>query len=54
MAKTVGDIPLHGLRFKGRRFDCGTKIGFVSANVAFAAARDDLRGDIREVLKDII
>lgn len=54
MAKTVGDIPFHGLRFEGRRFDCGTKLGFVAANVAFAAARDDLRGDIRDVLKDIL
>jgi len=54
MAKTMGEIPFHGLRFEGRRFDCGTKLGFVAANVAFAAARDDLRGDIRDVLKDIL
>ncbi|MDD9878466.1 MAG: UTP--glucose-1-phosphate uridylyltransferase GalU [Magnetovibrio sp.] len=54
MAKTIGDVPFHGLRFDGRRFDCGTKIGFVSANVAFAAARDDLNGDIREVLKTVL
>ena len=54
MAKTIGDIPFHGMRFEGRRFDCGTKIGFVAANVAFAVARDDLNGDIREVIKSII
>jgi len=54
MAQTMGEIPFHGLRFEGRRFDCGTKLGFVAANVAFAAARDDLRGDIRDVLKDIL
>ena len=54
MAKTIGDIPFHGMRFEGRRFDCGTKIGFVAANVAFAVARDDLSGDIREVIKSII
>jgi len=54
MAKTVGEIPFHGLRFQGRRFDCGTKIGFVAANVAFAAARDDLNGDIREVIGTIL
>jgi UTP--glucose-1-phosphate uridylyltransferase len=54
MAKTMNDIPFHGLRFEGRRFDCGTKLGFVTANVAFAAARDDLRGDIGDALKDIL
>ena len=54
MAKTMNEIPFHGLRFEGRRFDCGTKLGFVTANVAFAAARDDLRGEIRDALKDIL
>ena len=54
MAKTVDDVPFHGLRFEGRRFDCGTKIGFVAANVAFAAARSDLNGDIREEVKSIL
>ena len=50
---TVMDIPLHGLRFKGRRFDCGTKIGFVAANVAFASAREELRSEIRAELPGI-
>ena len=50
---TVMDIPLHGLRFKGRRFDCGTKIGFVAANVAFASAREELRSEIRAELLGI-
>lgn len=54
MAKTIGDIDFHGLRFDGRRFDCGAKIGFVLANVAFAVARDDLNGDIRDAIKTII
>ena len=53
IAKTLGDIPLHGFRFAGRRFDCGSKLGFVAANVAFAGARDDLGGDIREILKSL-
>ena len=54
IAKTVSDIPFHGLRFDGQRYDCGTKLGFVTANVAFAAARDDLRADIHAKLKDIL
>ena len=54
MAATLDRVPFFGVRFNGRRFDCGTKLGFVAANVAFAAARDDLGGDIRTVLADIL
>ncbi|MEK9752470.1 MAG: UTP--glucose-1-phosphate uridylyltransferase GalU [Rhodospirillaceae bacterium] len=54
MANTIGRTPFHGLRFQGRRFDCGTKLGFVAANVAFCTARTDLRGNIRDILKEIL
>jgi len=54
IAQTVNDIPFHGLRFDGQRYDCGTKLGFVTANVAFAATRDDLCADIYTKLKDIL
>ena len=54
IAKTINDIPFHGLRFDGQRYDCGTKLGFVTANVAFATAREDLKADIRTNLKDIL
>ena len=51
MAKMIGQIPFHGLRFEGRRFDCGDKIGYFEANIAFALGRDELRYDIADVLK---
>ena len=54
LAKTIGDTEFHGLRFHGRRFDCGTKIGFVAANVAFAVARDEMNDDIREVIQSVL
>jgi UTP--glucose-1-phosphate uridylyltransferase len=42
--------PFYGCRFNGRSFDCGSKIGFLAANVAFALRRDDLReGLTREI-----
>ncbi len=50
MALTIGRIPFHGLRFEGTRFDCGSKAGFLEANVAFALSRPDLRGDALEIL----
>jgi UTP--glucose-1-phosphate uridylyltransferase len=39
--------PFYGLRFTGRTFDCGSKIGFLAANVAFALDRDDLADDLK-------
>jgi UTP--glucose-1-phosphate uridylyltransferase len=51
MARTIGRIPFHGLRFQGTRFDCGSKAGFLEANIAFALARDDLRAETQEILR---
>ena len=44
----------HGLKFEGTTYDCGDKIGFLSANVAYALSREDLGGAFREALQDII
>ena len=51
MARLIGRFPFHALRFEGRRFDCGDKLGFLEANVAFALARDDLGPAWRETLR---
>ena len=51
LAKTIDTIPFHGLRFDGSRFDCGSKLGFLEAQVAFALARDDLSDGTRQMLK---
>ncbi len=50
MATMIGNSPFHGLRFDGRRFDCGDKVGFLEANIAFALARSDLGESVQEVL----
>ena len=42
-----------GLRFRGQRFDCGSKSGFLQATVAFGLARDDLREDLSAFLQDL-
>ena len=51
MARTIGRVAFHGLRFEGRRFDCGNKSGFLEANVAFALARDDVADDMTAILR---
>ena len=50
MAKLIGRQPFHGLAFEGRRFDCGDKLGFLEANIAFALAREDLGTGARALL----
>jgi len=50
MAKLIGHQPFHGLRYEGRRFDCGDKIGYLEAQIAFALARPELAPAVREFL----
>jgi UTP--glucose-1-phosphate uridylyltransferase len=51
LAEQIGRSPFHGLRFEGRRFDCGDKVGFLEANIAFALDRDDMSEQIRDILR---
>ena len=46
ISETISSTPFYGLRFNGQRFDCGTKSGFVLANIAYALKRDDLKQDV--------
>ena len=52
MAKLIGVQPFHGLRYEGKRFDCGDKIGFLEAQIAFALKRADLGPPVRAFLKN--
>src|SRR5580698_6446645 len=54
MARLIGNQPFHGLRFEGRRFDCGDKVGFLEAQIAFALKRPDLAGAVQEFLKNYV
>jgi UTP--glucose-1-phosphate uridylyltransferase len=51
LARTIGDIPFHGLRFEGDRYDCGPQLGFLEANIAHYLARDDMREGVKSILK---
>ena len=51
LAHQIGKVPFHGLRFSGERFDCGSKIGFLQANIAFAMTRDDLAAPLAKWVK---
>ena len=41
----------YGVEFEGERHDCGSKAGFLRANIAFAMARADLRDGLRAEMK---
>jgi UTP--glucose-1-phosphate uridylyltransferase len=43
-----------GYRFRGQRFDCGSKAGFLQANVAFGLAREDLRDELSAYLEELM
>jgi UTP--glucose-1-phosphate uridylyltransferase len=51
MAKLIGHQPFHGLRYEGKRFDCGNKVGYLEAQIAFALKRPDLGDAVRAFLK---
>jgi UTP--glucose-1-phosphate uridylyltransferase len=42
MAQMIGKQPFHAYKFGGRRFDCGDKAGFITANIALALDRADI------------
>ncbi len=52
MARLVGTMPFHGLRFEGRRFDCGTKLGFLQANLAFGIDDPDVGAELVAFARD--
>ena len=47
-------VPVYGYRFRGQRFDCGSKAGFLQATVSFALARDDLREELSQFLSEVV
>jgi UTP--glucose-1-phosphate uridylyltransferase len=43
-----------GYRFKGQRYDCGSKAGFLQATVAFALSRPELRDEFSDYLRETV
>jgi UTP--glucose-1-phosphate uridylyltransferase len=49
MARMIGDQPFHAVTFDGARYDCGSKTGYVEANLAVALSRPDMADDVRQI-----
>ncbi|MCR9109575.1 UTP--glucose-1-phosphate uridylyltransferase GalU [Marivita sp. XM-24bin2] len=54
IAQEIDGTGVYGYRFRGQRFDCGSKAGFLQATVAFGLARDDLKDDLRGFLDSVM
>jgi len=54
MIQLAQSQPFYGLQFDGRSFDCGSKIGFLAANVSYALARADIAPGFRAEIKKIL
>jgi UTP--glucose-1-phosphate uridylyltransferase len=54
LARQLGLQPFNGYLFEGRRFDCGNKVGFLEANIAFALDRPDMRDDVTAFLRTYV
>jgi UTP--glucose-1-phosphate uridylyltransferase len=54
MVRLAEKEPFYGCRFKGRTFDCGAKLGFLAANIAFALERPDLGRELRAEIAKLL
>ena len=54
MARMIGEQPFHAVTFAGRRFDCGSKTGFVEATLAVALEREDMGGEVRRMARRLL
>jgi UTP--glucose-1-phosphate uridylyltransferase len=54
MAQMIGKQAFHAVTFAGKRYDCGSKTGFVEATLAIALERDDMRDEVRAMAKRLL
>lgn len=54
IADEINGSGVYGYRFKGERYDCGSKAGYLQATVAFGMQREELRGEFSQFLEEFI
>jgi UTP--glucose-1-phosphate uridylyltransferase len=54
MARMIGNKPFHALTYTGQRYDCGSRLGFLEANVAVALSRADTSAETRALLQRLL
>jgi UTP--glucose-1-phosphate uridylyltransferase len=53
IARLMNDEAVYAYKFEGKRFDCGSKIGYLQANVEYALAHEELKGPFKTYLKKL-
>jgi UTP--glucose-1-phosphate uridylyltransferase len=54
MAKMIGKQQFNALTFDGKRYDCGSKVGYIEANLAIALERPDMADEVREIARALL
>jgi UTP--glucose-1-phosphate uridylyltransferase len=53
MQRLMQQQPFSGVKYEGQSFDCGSKVGFLTANVVYALDRDDIRDEFLAELNEL-
>ncbi len=51
MAKLIGKQPFNGIEFDGKSYDCGSRVGFIEANIAYGLDDPEIGGAVQDILK---
>ena len=54
MAQMIGKQPFHGMTFDGKRYDCGSKQGYVEANLALALSHPEIGPAVRAIAEKLL
>jgi UTP--glucose-1-phosphate uridylyltransferase len=54
MAQMIGMQPFHAVTFDGKRYDCGSKVGYIEANLAIALERPDMADEVRAIAVNLL
>ena len=54
MAQMIGQQAFHAVTFDGKRYDCGSKVGYIEANLAIALERPDMADEVRAIAIDLL
>lgn len=54
MAQMIDTQPFHAVTFDGKRYDCGSKVGYIEANLAVALDRPDMAEEVREIARALL
>ena len=54
IAMMIGGAPFYGMRFEGKRFDCGDRVEYLEANLAVALTREEMSDEVLSIIKRYI